>query len=647
MEPSDSCRRRHPSTSSDGSIVAAPTKTARNLASSKFRPTAPAPDAPRPSALGPPPPSAPRRTAPRAAFQHPALKHSASASCSTADNRSTSYTAARPSVACSTDAAQASEPSFAADASTSASRSTAATHAPVSCSNTASTSLSADPANTNEDDDGFRPVLSRKAKARAHAHRQPADPAPGLAAATRLSASQGNSQPLGTPASAPRPKPAVGVSRPPPTVSKFPAFRVPHQGAFPTSYDAVAALEQKHPALQMRNVPGRDGSSVLLPLSQETYEVLHVLASEEGAFLEISEIDPSVQLSKGVVMGFPRRMPVALLQRHPQVEEAERCLTSRQREETRQVLISVRGPLPPMLDLGNWGVYYIRPWVPEPLRCFRCQKFGHHRTDCSRPPKCGVCSGNHMTEECLQKLKAKQEVAAKCPNCSGRHHAWSPLCPSRQQRVQQGKEFQCRWVQDKQAAAPTPAPPGTFVWGSQRRQPLPPPPPLTAGDFPPLQHSSVPMTAPRPPLPTTAALTTPPPPSVQTPPALPAGVIVLTREALQTFATELSLAVAKIVTQATGVTLDLTALERPLSAVTGALVEQMATKIEELANPDTPAPAQQPRLAQLTTSQVPQMPTTAEVTVMNSSTLPHNPPAPAPSDSSSGTAEVSSLTGPH
>ena len=135
-----------------------------------------------------------------------------------------------------------------------------------------------------------------------------------------------------------------------------------------------------------------------------------------------------MQLSKGVVMGYPLRMPTALLLRHPHVEEATCCRTTRQQDETRQVLVSVRGPLPPHIDLGNWGLFYLRPYTPEPLRCFRCQRYGHHKDNCSRAVTCGICSGRHWTEKCLTLYKEKKEVHHRCANCGAAHHAWNPAC---------------------------------------------------------------------------------------------------------------------------------------------------------------------------------------------------------------------------
>ena len=168
-------------------------------------------------------------------------------------------------------------------------------------------------------------------------------------------------------------------------------------------------------------------------------------------------------------MGFPLNLPLSLVRRHPLVVSATRCQTAREKLDTRQVSVELRGPLPPSIDLGSWGLYYLRPYAPEPLRCFRCQRYGHHQHSCERPLRCGMCSGNHASEICLAKYKAGQKIAHRCPNCDQPHHSWNPACPARAQRVDQGRRRQGEWVQQQQDLSTAPAPPGTFVWGQQPR----------------------------------------------------------------------------------------------------------------------------------------------------------------------------------
>lgn len=384
-------------------------------------------------------------------------------------------------------------------------------------------------------------------------------------------------------------RPSVNVSRPPRVDSDFPAFRVPEQEGYATSYDAVATLEQYHPDLRMKNIVGRDGSSVLLPLDEGTYNKLDSLANDQAALVKILKLTPQTKTHKAIVMGYPIRMPVELLKRHPLVEEATRCVRTRFKWETRQVLLTLRGPPPPHIDLGNWGTFYLRPYTPEPLRCFRCQQFGHHQANCSRQPVCGVCSGLHPTVQCLDKYKANEEVRHKCPNCSGPHHAWNPICPARIRRVDQGREQQVEWVRDQQEKAVTPAPPGTFVWGQQRRPQASAAPPdtLNPADFPAL--SAVTLQAP----PAQQPPVTPPPPPAPAQPQLPPGTLLLTEGLLRSFTTELTLAVAQVFQALTGVTTDQPKLEAAVSTIADNVVSKLVEKAQDFQttlSPPTPLP---------------------------------------------------------
>ena len=72
----------------------------------------------------------------------------------------------------------------------------------------------------------------------------------------------------------------VGVSSPQPAFSeqKFPAFRIPIQDGFQTSYDAMATLEEDCSTLVMKCLPRKDGSSVILPKPTETFQHLQDVA---------------------------------------------------------------------------------------------------------------------------------------------------------------------------------------------------------------------------------------------------------------------------------------------------------------------------------------------------------------------------------
>ena len=406
------------------------------------------------------------------------------------------------------------------------------------------------------------------------------------------------------PVSAPAPRLVVPPRRqPPPSVSVVPhrtqrtdnlAFRVPQQDGFNTSYDAVAALEEELPGLSARNLIGKDGSTVLVPSDEESCRLLSTLANTEGARVRVIKVDPQVQTTKGVVMGFPLRLPPSLLLRHPQVESATRCQTSRTQEDTRQVLVTLRGPLPPSLPLGNWGTFYLRPFTPEPMLCFRCQRFGHHQAVCTRHQVCGMCSGQHETRVCLEKYRAKQEVVHKCPNCSGPHHAWNPICPVRLQRVNRGREQQVQWVQEQQLAADTPAPPGTFVWGNQRQQaaqsvPQPPPAPE---EFPPLPSVHAERAAaptPSTPTPPTETRRSAVPASALPPPSPP--TLTMTADQLRGLGRELAVGIAAALAESLGAKVDTAALTQAVDTI----VERCVLRILPAQTPPLTAAADLPQ----------------------------------------------------
>ncbi|GFY35358.1 uncharacterized protein TNCV_797071 [Trichonephila clavipes] len=64
----------------------------------------------------------------------------------------------------------------------------------------------------------------------------------------------------------------------------------------------------------------------------------------------------------------------------------------------------------------------IRPYVPNTLRCFKCQRFGHSQTACRGQLTCSRCASvGHGSSDCSLELK--------CVNCSHPHSTDSKLCP--------------------------------------------------------------------------------------------------------------------------------------------------------------------------------------------------------------------------
>uniref|UniRef100_A0A6B0V6C2 Putative tick transposon n=1 Tax=Ixodes ricinus TaxID=34613 RepID=A0A6B0V6C2_IXORI len=64
----------------------------------------------------------------------------------------------------------------------------------------------------------------------------------------------------------------------------------------------------------------------------------------------------------------------------------------------------------------------VRPYVPSPRRCFKCQRFGHGSRSCRGADTCAKCSSReHVADTC--------ENNPKCANWDGPHPAYSRSCP--------------------------------------------------------------------------------------------------------------------------------------------------------------------------------------------------------------------------
>lgn len=85
-------------------------------------------------------------------------------------------------------------------------------------------------------------------------------------------------------------------------------------------------------------------------------------------------------------------------------------------------LITFNTPnIPTSIRIGLYNVR-VNPYVPNPVRCFKCQKFGHGQGQCKGKIICFKCSEEgHDGYTC--------ENAHKCTNCGEPHMASSKDCP--------------------------------------------------------------------------------------------------------------------------------------------------------------------------------------------------------------------------
>ena len=102
-----------------------------------------------------------------------------------------------------------------------------------------------------------------------------------------------------------------------------------------------------------------------------------------------------------------------------------RRFTIRRNDETIQthtyILTYEKPSIPKEIRIG-FTIERVEQYIPTPLRCFKCQKFGHHKEICRGRQVCGKCGErdpDHMENECN---------SIKCANCHEEHPAFSRGC---------------------------------------------------------------------------------------------------------------------------------------------------------------------------------------------------------------------------
>ena len=73
-------------------------------------------------------------------------------------------------------------------------------------------------------------------------------------------------------------------------------------------------------------------------------------------------------------------------------------------------------------------IFKIKPFIREPVRCHKCNAYGHIAINCKNNLKCPKCLGEHTIKECLNK-----EAEKRCATCdSTSHYNGQAVCPQRQ-----------------------------------------------------------------------------------------------------------------------------------------------------------------------------------------------------------------------
>ncbi|XP_061909386.1 uncharacterized protein LOC133653724 isoform X2 [Entelurus aequoreus] len=139
--------------------------------------------------------------------------------------------------------------------------------------------------------------------------------------------------------------------------------------------------------------------------------------------------------ARGVVTGIPRGENLEELKRQIKggtVKMLTRMMAYRNGEkmESESVLVQfVEEVLPQRIMIGFLS-FYVRAYVPPPVRCFKCQRYGHIASVCHAKLRCGMCGGEHEYGQC------GDNDLVKCCNCGGNHTAAYGGCVIRKQATE-------------------------------------------------------------------------------------------------------------------------------------------------------------------------------------------------------------------
>lgn len=113
------------------------------------------------------------------------------------------------------------------------------------------------------------------------------------------------------------------------------------------------------------------------------------------------------------------------------VTAAKRIILRRDGKEvpTKHIVLSFKLHVLPSTVKAGYINCHVRAYVPNPRRCFNCQRFGHSSQVCRGQMTCPKCaSQGHTPESCRNEVQ--------CANCKGRHPVYSRSCPRWQEEKQ-------------------------------------------------------------------------------------------------------------------------------------------------------------------------------------------------------------------
>ena len=200
------------------------------------------------------------------------------------------------------------------------------------------------------------------------------------------------------------------------------------------SLDQSKPATRLHPFLVGKTLEGRVGSPKASRLADETLLVEVGKRAHAISLLGLQAIgetkvqvkaDPRRNSCKGVIRdeGLCALEEEEIVQclKKDNVIAAKRTFRKGTKEPLPTIILTFGVPSRPHDIWGGFCRILVKPFVPSPLRCFKCQKFGHGQTGSKCLVHCAVCGEEGHDDRDCSKPK-------RCRNCGEGHSSSSKDC---------------------------------------------------------------------------------------------------------------------------------------------------------------------------------------------------------------------------
>ena len=171
----------------------------------------------------------------------------------------------------------------------------------------------------------------------------------------------------------------------------------------------------------------RTRSGELMIETKNSAESMQLLNCKQFGTIPVT-VSPhnSLNSSKGVVKSFELKHATdeEMKENIKGVTDARRIVIQRDGKTiaTNTIVLTFDTPKPPTKIDVEYLQIEVRPYIPNPMRCFKCHRFGHTKNNCRGKELCPNCGQEGHTENC--------SAESWCRNCrKGGHKSISKECP--------------------------------------------------------------------------------------------------------------------------------------------------------------------------------------------------------------------------